>query len=122
MFDVLIIGGGVSGISCSFYFGVLYGFCQRKKSEYLHIKKRLQEAIFNNAYGIAPGSLGSDLLKQSTQNLSNTYNAHHTNSNEKYLKVEGEFPEFTIVTNKNSYKSKIIVIGIGQQIRFPLKD
>jgi hypothetical protein len=23
--------------------------------------------------GIAPGSLGSDLLKQSTQNLSNTY-------------------------------------------------
>jgi thioredoxin reductase len=86
MFDVLIIGGGVSGISCSLILGSAENmdFVSGKKIGYLHIKKRLL-CRSNLQYGIAPGSLGSDLLKQSTQNLSNLP-AHHTNSNEKYLK------------------------------------
>jgi anaerobic glycerol-3-phosphate dehydrogenase len=62
MFDVLIIGGGVSGISCSLILGSAENmdFVSGKKKSILHQKtSSLQEAIFNNAYGIAPGSLGS---------------------------------------------------------------
>jgi thioredoxin reductase len=74
MFDVLIIGGGVSGISCSLILGSAENmdFVSGKNRNIYTSKNVSQEAIFNNAYGIAPG-LGSDLLKQSTQNLSNTY-------------------------------------------------
>jgi hypothetical protein len=32
---------------------------------------------------------------------------------EKVLKIEGEAGNFTVVTNKKSYSSKIVVIGIG---------
>jgi hypothetical protein len=102
------------------YFGVCgnMDFVSGKKKSILHQKtSSLQEAIFNNAYGIAPGSLGSDLLKQSTQNLSNTYRTSYK-FKRKVLKVEGEFPEFTIVTNKNSYKSKIIVVLLGSKYVF----
>jgi hypothetical protein len=55
MFDVLIIGGGVSGISCS-----CVGFCKSKpfaigkKIESSRIKSFLtSRSCFNNAYGIA---------------------------------------------------------------------
>jgi thioredoxin reductase len=33
--------------------------------------------------------------------------------NEKVLKIEGENGDFSIITNKSTYKSKIVVIGIG---------
>jgi hypothetical protein len=125
MFDVLIIGGGVSGISCSLILGSAKNeaFVSGKKvGIFTHQKtSSLQEAVFNNAYGISPGSLGSDLLKQSTQNLSNTYPHITQIPNEKVLKIDGEHPEFTIVTNKNSYKSKIIVIGIGAANTFSIE-
>jgi anaerobic glycerol-3-phosphate dehydrogenase len=43
MFDVLIIGGGVSGISCSLILGSAENmdFVSKEKIGYLHIKKRL---------------------------------------------------------------------------------
>lgn len=125
MFDVLIIGGGVSGISCSLILGSAKNkvFAADKKiGIFTHQKaSSLQEAIFNNAYGIAPGTLGSDLLKQSTQHLSNVYPHITQIPNEKVLKIEGQFPEFTVTTNKNSYKSKIIVIGVGAANTFSIE-
>jgi heterodisulfide reductase subunit A-like polyferredoxin len=125
MFDVLIIGGGVSGISCSLVLGSAENktFATEKKIGILTHQKTssLQEAIFNNAYGIAPGSLGSDLLKDSTQHLSSIYPHILQIPNEKVLKIEGQFPEFTITTNKNSYKSKIIIIGIGAANTFSIE-
>lgn len=125
MFDVLIIGGGVSGISCSLILGSAKNkaFVTGKKiGIFTHQKtSSLQEAVFNNAYGIAPGTLGSDLLKQSTQHLSNIYPHITQIPNEKVLKIEGQFPEFTVTTNKNSYKSKIIVIGVGAANTFSIE-
>ena len=77
MFDVLIIGGGVSGMSCA----LVLGSAKNKKFAtektvgiFTHQKSSsLQEAIFNNAYGIPAGTLGSNLLVQSTQQLSHLY-------------------------------------------------
>jgi heterodisulfide reductase subunit A-like polyferredoxin len=125
MFDVLIVGGGVSGISCSLVLGSAKNkaFVTGKKIGILTHQKAssLQEAVFSNAYGVAPGTLGSDLLKESTQHLSDIYPHITQIPNEKVLKIEGQFPEFTVTTNKHSYKSKIIVICIGAANTFSIE-
>jgi len=117
MFDVLIIGGGVSGMSCALVLGSAKNkpFVSNKTIGIIAHQKNsnLQEAIINNGYGIPPGKLGYDLLSESVQHLTETYPHITQISNEKALKVEGEYPEFTITTNKNIYQSKMIVIAIG---------
>ncbi|HLF51047.1 FAD-dependent oxidoreductase [Flavobacterium sp.] len=124
MFDVLIIGGGVSGMSCALVLG-----SARKKSFVIDKKigivthqktSSLQEALFNNAYGIPPGTLGSDLLVESIIHLSETYPHIEQIPDEKVLKIEGDFPDFLVTTNKNAYQTKNIVIGIGASNMFAI--
>ena len=59
MFDVLIIGGGVSGISCALVLGSAKNksFVNNKKIGVIAHQKNssLQEALLNNVYGIALG-------------------------------------------------------------------
>lgn len=81
----------------------------------------LQEAIFNNAYGIPPGKLGCELLEESIVHLSETYPHVVQIPNEKVIKIEGEFPEFRVITNKTSYKTSIIVVGIGSANTFSIE-
>lgn len=125
MFDVLIIGGGVSGISCAMVLGSAKNkaFVSSKKIGILTHQKTssLQEALFNNAYGIPPGKLGSDLLIESIDHLSNTYPHIAQIPEEKVLKIEGNYPEFNVVTNKNSYKTANVVIGIGSANTFAIE-
>lgn len=125
MFDVLIIGGGVSGISCSLVLGSAHNkpFVAEKTIGILTHQKAssLQEAVFNNAYGIAPGTLGSDLLKESTRHLSDLYPHIVQVHSEKVLKIEGQFPEFTISTNKKTYTSKMVVVSIGAANTFSIE-
>ena len=124
MFDTLIIGGGVSGISCALVLGSARNkpFVIDKQIAIITHQKAssLQDALFNNAYGIAPGTLGSTLLQESTQHLSQAYPHIKQIPNEKVLKIEGNYPDFTITTNKNTYKSKIVVIGIGSANTFAI--
>lgn len=125
MFDVLIIGGGVSGMSCSLILGSAKNksFVSDKKiGVFTHQKtSSLQEALFNNAYGIPSGKLGSDLLKESTEQLSATHPQIVQIPNEKVLKIEGEFPNFTVITNRSNYNTKMIVIGIGEANTFAIE-
>lgn len=125
MFDVLIIGGGVSGMSCSLILGSAKNksFVSDKKiGIFTHQKtSSLQEALFNNAYGIPSGKLGSDLLKESTEQLSATHPQIVQIPNEKVLKIEGEFPNFTVITNRSNYNTKMIVIGIGAANTFAIE-
>lgn len=125
MFDVLIIGGGVSGISCAMVLGSAKNkaFAANKKiGIFTHQKtSALQEALFNNAYGITPGKLGSDLLVESIDNLSECYPHIIQIPEEKVLKIEGNYPEFTVVTNKSSYKTRNVVIGIGSANTFSIE-
>jgi uncharacterized FAD-dependent dehydrogenase len=125
VFDVLIIGGGVSGVSCAQILGsaLKKPFVSDKKiGIFTHQKtSSLQEAVFNNAYGIAPGKLGSDLLIESIDHLSNTYPHIIQIPEEKVLKIEGQSPEFTVYTNKNNYKTRNIVIGIGAANTFAIE-
>ena len=125
MFDVLIIGGGVSGMSCALVLGSAKNksFVNDKKIGIIAHQKNssLQEALINNAYGISPGKLGVDLLSESIQHLSETYPHIIQISGEKVVKIEGESPEFTITTNKNTYKSKMVVVGIGSANTFAIE-
>ncbi|MFV5694524.1 FAD-dependent oxidoreductase [Flavobacterium sp. LB3P122] len=124
LFDVLIIGGGVSGMSCALVLGSAKNksfVTEKKIGVFTHQKtSALQDALFNNAYGIPAGKLGSELLTESVQLLSKTYPHIKQIPNEKVLKIEGLFPEFTVTTTKNAYKTKTIVIGIGSANTFAI--
>lgn len=125
MFDVIIIGGGVSGISCALVLGSAKSksFVADKKIGIINHQKNssLQEAIINNAYGIPLGKLGSELLIESIQHLAETYSHIEQIFTEKVLKIENDFTGFTITTNKNVYESKTIVIGIGAANTFAIE-
>lgn len=125
MFDVLIIGGGVSGMSCALVLGSAKNksFASEKKiGIFSHQKSSsLQEALFNNAYGIAAGKLGAELLSESITHLSETYPHITQIQDEKVLRIEGESPNFNVITNKSSYKTKNIVVGIGSANTFAIE-
>ncbi|GAA4057363.1 FAD-dependent oxidoreductase [Flavobacterium chungnamense] len=125
MFDVLIIGGGVSGVSCALVLGSAYkkAFAQDKKIGIITHQKTssLQEALFNNAYGIPAGKLGSELLTESLEQLQDLYPHVTQIEGEKVLKIEGEYPNFNVITNKKSYQTKNIVVGIGSANTFAIE-
>lgn len=125
MFDVLIIGGGVSGVSCALVLGSAHkkSFAQDKKIGIIAHQKTssLQEALFNNAYGIAPGKLGSELLTESLEQLHHLYPHIAQIEGEKVIAITGEFPNFTVVTNKNSYPTQNIIVAIGSSNTFAIE-
>lgn len=125
MFDVLIIGGGVSGMSCALVLGSAgnKAFASDKKiGIFTHQKaSNLQDALFNNAYGVPAGKLGSELLEESKEQLASLYPQVEQIEGEKVLKIEGEYPNFTVVTNKTSYQSKIIVVAINASNTFAIE-
>lgn len=125
MFDVLIIGGGASGMSCALVLGSAYKkpFVADKKIGIITHQKNssLQEALFNNAYGIPPGKLGADLLIESTEHLSKMYPQISQIEDEKVMKIEGDYPKFKVITNKNSYVTKMIVVAIGSSNTFMIE-
>ena len=117
MFNVLIIGGGVSGVSCALVLGsaLKKPYASGKRiGIFTHQKaSALQDGLYNNAYGIAPGTLGKDLMESSLEHLSSTYPDVEQITNEKVLKIEGSAGDFTVITNKNVYHTAIIVVAIG---------
>jgi thioredoxin reductase len=125
MYDVLIIGGGVSGMSCALILGSAQNkpFATDKKIGIITHQKAssLQDAVFNNAYGIPPGKLGSELLKESVDQLHQLYPHIIQIPEEKVMKLEGIAGNFTITTNKNSYQTKMVVIGIGSGNPFSIE-
>ncbi|WP_309608210.1 FAD-dependent oxidoreductase [Flavobacterium sp.] len=124
MFDVLIFGGGVSGVSCALILGSAHkkDFARDKKiGLFTHQKaSALQDAVFYNAYGINSGKWGSELLTESTLQLQLNYPHVEQIANEKVLKVSKTDSGFEILTNKNIYTSKIIVVAIGSSNLFSI--
>ena len=117
MLDVLIIGAGVSGVSCALILGSAQNkpFAMDKKIAIVAHQKAssLQNAIFNNAYGISAGKLGSELLDESLEHLTNSYPHIQQIHGEKVLAISGDAGNFTVTTNKSSLQVKTVVIAIG---------
>lgn len=125
MFDVLIIGGGVSGVSCALIIGsaLKRPYADGKKvGIFTHQKaSSLQNGVYNNAYGIAPGTLGSQLMDTSLEHLSTAFPDVVQIPTEKVLNVEGTAGNYTITTNKDTYQAKIVVMALGSAGNFDLE-
>jgi len=124
MFDCLIIGGGVSGISCALVLGSANSkpFVNNKKIGIIAHQKAsmLQDALFNNAYGIAPGTLGHDLLNQTLTDLNKTYPHINQILNERTVSIIKNEDHFLVTTTENIYESKIVVVAINSSNPFTI--
>lgn len=125
MFDCLIIGGGVSGVSCAQILGSAHkkDFVAEKRIAIITHQKAsmLQDALFNNAYGIAPGTLGSNLLQSSLQDLATMYPHIEQIDHEKVISVVKNSDVFFVTTNNNVYEAKIVVVAINSSNPITIK-
>lgn len=116
-FDVLIIGGSAAGLSCALILGsaVNKHFANNKKIGIVAHQKSsaLNEALLNNVLGIKKGTRGSQVLENGLNQLSELYPHVNQIKNEKVTKIEGEFPNFKVFTNKNTYSTKTVVVAVG---------
>lgn len=125
MYDILIIGGGASGVSCALILGssLKKTYAEGKKAGiFTHQKaSALQDAVFNNAYAVAPGKLGTEIMPESLEQLASLYPDVDQIPGEKVMKVEGTAGNFTITTNKGTYSAKAIVVAIGSANTFAIE-
>ena len=125
MFDVLLIGGGVAGVSCALILGSAHkkNFVADKKIGIITHQKAsaLQDALFNNAYGIPAGKPGAEILTESTEHLAMTYPHIEQIADEKVISVTGSYGNFTVTTNKASYQTKIIVVATNASNTFAIE-
>jgi ferredoxin/flavodoxin---NADP+ reductase len=116
-FDVLIIGGGAAGMSCALVLGsaVHKSYANNKQIGIVMHQKtsHLQTALFNNVLGLNPGTTGADILNSGAAQLKDLYSHVQQIENEKVLAVEKITSGYRVVTNKNAYHSKIVVIAVG---------
>lgn len=125
MFDVLIIGGGVSGVSCAQVLGSANkkAFVADKKiGIILHQKaSMLQDAAFYNAYGVPPGTLGSALLSESQEVLTNYFPQVEQILQEKVLEVHKKEGFFEVITNRATYNTQLVVVAVNSSASFQIE-
>jgi len=124
-FDVLIIGGGVAGMSAALVLGSARkkSFAANKKIGIVMHQKAsaLNGALFNNVLGIAPGTTGKDLLENGRRQLAETYPHVMRIENEKVTGVLPFETGFKINTNKKCYTSAIVVVAVGPSNLFNIE-
>tara|TARA_B110000503_G_C7043694_1_gene369315 strand:- start:57 stop:662 length:606 start_codon:yes stop_codon:yes gene_type:complete len=117
IFDVLIIGGGVSGMQCALILGSAKDkpFAAHKKIGIMMHQRasHLENALFNNVLGLSPKTLGKDILIEGKKQLATLYPHVSQIENEKALSIKEIDGIYAIETNKNSYQSKIVVIALN---------
>lgn len=125
MFDTLIIGGGAAGMSCALVIGsgLKKPFSEGKKAGIIAHQKtsHLQKALFNNVLGLTPGTLGEDILENGLIQLSNLYPELIQIENEKVCEIKDNNTFFKVITNKQNYTAKTIVIATGYTSPFIIK-
>jgi flavin-dependent dehydrogenase len=117
MFDVIIVGGGAAGMSCALVLG------SAKERPYVSNKRigiithqktsHLQTALFNNVLGIKPRTTGASILKSGKEQLATLYPEIEQIEKEKVRELINNQDHFEVLTNKESYKTKIVVIAVG---------
>jgi len=117
MFDVLIVGGGAAGMSCALVLGSakLKPFAEGKRIGIVMHQRtsHLQNALFNNVLGLAPGTTGAFILEDGKVQLSHLYPHVEQIEKEKVKSIIKSSEGFVIHTNKNSYSSSTVVVAVG---------
>lgn len=116
-FDCLIIGGGVAGMQCALVLGSAKNkpFAQNKAiGIILHQQtSHLKKALFNNVLGLPAGKLGKDILYEGKEQLKNLYSQIQQIEEEKVEAVLSLDDGYRVITNKNEYNSKLVVIALN---------
>ena len=124
-FHALVIGGGAASMSCALVLGsaLKKPFAEGKKVGIIMHQRasHLESALFNNVLGLKPGTTGKEILNSGPVQLAELYPEVTQITNEKVLELKFESEGFTIVTNKNSYRSSIVVIAVGYTNLFSIK-
>lgn len=123
-FDVLIIGGGVAGMSCALVLGSANNkpFMHDKSIGIIMHQKAcaLNNAIFNNVLGVNTGTLGKDIMQSGKEQLQNTYPQINQIEAEKVMSIE-QNDIIKVITNKNTYLAKNIVVAVGPSNLFAIE-
>ena len=124
-FDVLIIGGGVSGLQCALVLGSAKEkpFAMDKKIGVIVHQKasHLQNALFNNVLGLPAKTIGRNILVEGRQQLSTLYPTISQIEMEKVISVDDLKDVYKIVTNKGTYTSKIVIIALNYSKPFTIR-
>lgn len=117
MFDVLIIGGGAAGLSCALILGSAKNkdFAKDKRIGIITHQKtsHLNTALFNNVLGLNPGTTGLSILNNGKQQLTDLYPHVEQIDEEKVSQITQTDTGYIVVTNKNTYATKLVVIAVG---------
>lgn len=117
MFDALIIGGGAAGLSCALVLGSAKDkpFAKNKHIGIITHQKtsHLQTALFNNVLGLSPRTTGASILEQGKKQLAILYPHIEQIEKEKVKEIVALDDGFELITNKNTYASKIVVVAVG---------
>lgn len=124
-FDVLIIGGGVAGMSCALVLGSAINkpfAADKKVGIVMHQKaSALDGALFNNVLGIAPGTTGTEILESGKEQLAKTYPHVVQLEHEKVTGVYATADGYEIKTNKSTLSSSIVVVAVGPSNLFNIE-
>jgi len=124
-FDVLIIGGGVAGLSCALILGsgVNKPFAIGKNIGIIAHQKSaaLKSAELNNVLGFNKGTTGEEILTKGLNQLSELYPEITQIEKEKVIEIKKDSTIITIITNKNSYKASQIVVAVGPSNLFNIE-
>ncbi|WP_339880857.1 NAD(P)/FAD-dependent oxidoreductase [Polaribacter vadi] len=125
IFDCLIIGGGVSGMQCALVLGSAKNkpFAIDKNIGIIMHQRasHLENALFNNVLGLPPKTVGKDILTEGKEQLSILYAEIHQIEKEKVISVNELEGIFKVITNKNVYQSKIVVLALNYSKPFTIK-
>jgi thioredoxin reductase len=117
IFDVLIIGGGVSGMQCAFVLGSAKNkaFAADKNIGIIMHQKNshLQNALFNNVLGLKPKTKGMELLQEGKEHLAALYPEVSQILHEKVIAIEETQNCTKIITNKNVYLTKLVIVALN---------
>jgi thioredoxin reductase len=124
-YDVLIIGGGAAGMSCALVLGSARTkpFASDKNIGIIMHQKSsaLESGLFNNVLGISPGTTGKEILETGKSHLAQIYPHVQQIEKEKVLKIVQHKDYSEVVTNRNKYSSKIVVIAVGPSNLFNIE-
>ena len=125
IFDCLIIGGGVSGMQCALVLGSAKNkpfAIDKNVGIIMHQRaSHLENALFNNVLGLPPKTVGKDILTEGKEQLSTLYAEIHQIEKEKVISVDELEGVFKVITNKNVYQSKIVVLALNYSKPFTIK-